>query len=206
MLSVVLRVAAACSAVSWLVFPGFGVPHLPVTRDPAWPVVPEAGWGLFAAVLVAAALLAVAARPRSCAAPLVQPWTATAALAVSALAGAEVPLVSLVGLLALQSAVVTGPAVSLPGHRPIRPVAVAPSHPLLAVAVAGAVPWTLHTLAMYRANRRSAAWGIAVASIALTASPGRLLQPRRSARTPVDRSSWAPSRPEHGGDVGPAGA
>jgi hypothetical protein len=158
----VLRAAAVCSALSWLVFPGFGVADLWVTWSSEWQVVLEAGWGLFCAVLVGAAFVAVAARPRRCAAALVQLSVATAALALSAPAGAESPLVPLAGLLAVETALVAALALSLPGHQPVRPVVAAPSYPLLVLAVAGAVPWTVYAVAMYRANRAAAPLDVSV--------------------------------------------
>lgn len=55
------RVLAAFSALTWWLFPGFGVVDLGVTWDPDWPVVLEATWGVFMTVLVGGAFAAVAA-------------------------------------------------------------------------------------------------------------------------------------------------
>jgi hypothetical protein len=57
------RIAAAFCALTWLVFPGFGLIDLSVTWDSDWPVVLEASWGVFMTVLVGGSFLAVAVRP-----------------------------------------------------------------------------------------------------------------------------------------------
>ena len=58
-----LRVLACLFAVSWVVLPGFGAIDLSVTWSSDWPQVLEAGWGLYATVLVGAAFALVAIRP-----------------------------------------------------------------------------------------------------------------------------------------------
>src|SRR4051794_1586847 len=62
------RLLAALFAVTWLLFPGFGLVDLSVSWDPGWPVVLEASWGLVMTVLVGGSLVAVAVRPRATAA------------------------------------------------------------------------------------------------------------------------------------------
>jgi hypothetical protein len=146
--AVLARVVAACCAVSWLTFPGFGVPDLAVTWDPRWRVVLEAGWGLFATVLAAAGFAQVAVRPRRCAPALAQLAVATGALAVSAAAGREPGAASLAGLLAAETAAVA--ALARPGGWRLRPEVDAP---LAFLAVAGAVPWTAYALRMWQATR-----------------------------------------------------
>ena len=58
------RGLAALWALTWWLFPGFGVVDLGVTWDPGWPVVLEATWGVFMTVLVGGAFAAVAVWPR----------------------------------------------------------------------------------------------------------------------------------------------
>ena len=54
MRGVAARAFSGVFALSWLVLPGFGVIDLSVTWNADWPQVLEAGWGLFATVIVAA--------------------------------------------------------------------------------------------------------------------------------------------------------
>jgi hypothetical protein len=149
----VLRAVAVCAAISWLLFPGFGVADLLVTWNSAWAVVLEAGWGLFSTVLVAAAFVAVAVRPRRCAPALVQLGVAAAALLVAALAGGEPPALFLVAVLAGETVVVTALALTLPGREPVRPFRVFLSVPLLALTLAGAGPWIGYAVAVWRTSR-----------------------------------------------------
>jgi hypothetical protein len=151
-----LRLVAACCALSWLIVPGFAVPDLLVTWDSDWPVVLEAGWGVFCGVLVAGAFAVVAVRPRRCAPALAQLWLAAAALTVSAAVAAESPRLRLAGLLAAQAAVATALARSLPGRERLRPVTGRPSVALLVLALTGAGPWTAYAVAMWRAARADA--------------------------------------------------
>ena len=102
---VLARVLAALFAAGWIVFPGFGAIDLSVTWDPDWPQVLEAGWGLFFTVLVGAAFVVLAFRPRS-AAPVAQLAVATIALAVSVVAGREASLVWVPVVLAVETLVV----------------------------------------------------------------------------------------------------
>ena len=59
------RALSGLFAVSWLVLPGFGLIDLSVTWNADWPQVLEAGWGLFATVIVAAAFVLFAVWPRT---------------------------------------------------------------------------------------------------------------------------------------------
>jgi hypothetical protein len=148
-----LRTLAALFTGSWLIVPGFAVPDLLVTWDEDWPVMLEGGWAMFSGVLVAAAFAAAALRPRRCAPAIVLLWVATATLAVSTVAAAELPLLGLTGFLAAQAAVTTALARSLPGAERLRPALMRPAVPLLALGVAGIVPWAAYAVAMWRANR-----------------------------------------------------
>jgi len=141
--------------VSWLVFPGFGVIDLSVTWSADWPQVLEAGWGLFATVIVGAAFALIAIRPRNFAPAVAQLIVATASLAVSSVVADEGRLLAFAVLLALQTAIVAG----LLGRARSRPVDTrAPqssgtSRPLLVVAVAGSVAWVVYALQMWGLNR-----------------------------------------------------
>ena len=84
-----LRVLAGLFAVSSVVLPGFGAIDLSVTWSSDWPQVLEAGWGLYATVLVGAAFALVAVRPRRSRPAVAQLVVATVALAVSAPAADE---------------------------------------------------------------------------------------------------------------------
>jgi energy-converting hydrogenase Eha subunit E len=150
-----VRVLAGLCAVSWLVFPGFGVIDLSVTWSADWPQVLEAGWGLFATVIVGAAFVLVGVRPRGSAPAVAHLLIAIVALAISAVFAKEGRLLALVAFLALQTAIVGG---LLRGARPggrdswaPRPVGV--SRPLLVVACAGVVPWLSYALQMWALNR-----------------------------------------------------
>jgi len=159
---VVLRAVAVCAAVSWLVFPGFGVADLLVTWNPAWAMLLEAGWGLFSTVLVAAAFVAVAVRPRRCAPAVAQLGVATATLIVAALVAGEPSALLLVAVLAGETAVVTALVLTQPGREPVRQFEVAASVPLLALALVGAGPWIGYALAQLRTSRTAAPLDVTV--------------------------------------------
>lgn len=121
-----------------------------MTWDRDWPQVLEAGWGLFATVLVGASFVLVAVRPRAAWPALVQLVVATAALGVSAVVAREAPLAWFALGLALQTAVVglllRGALDDRAGRRGV-------STPLLVLAAAGAVPWLAYALDMWATNR-----------------------------------------------------
>jgi hypothetical protein len=144
------RLLAAVAALTWLVFPGFGLIDLSVSWDADWPVALEAGWGVFATVVVAGAFVAVAVRPDRAGPSLLVLGTALAALLVAAAAGLEWQLLGYAGVLALETAPL------LIGREPLRRPPWRPSWPLLAVAVLGLVPWSLEAGAMFRLNRADA--------------------------------------------------
>lgn len=149
-----VRVLAALFAVSWLVLPGFGVIDLSVTWSADWPQVLEAGWGLFATVIVGAAFALVAVRPRVAVSGVLQLVVATVSLAVSAVVARETGLFVLVAFLALQTAIV---GLLLPGSWRRATDFWAPrsgvSRSLLLVAGAGIVPWLAYALHMWALNR-----------------------------------------------------
>jgi hypothetical protein len=147
------RVLAAFFALSWLVFPGFGLIDLGVTWDPDWPVVLEASWGVFMTVLVGGSFLAVAVRPARAAPATATLLVALASMLVSAALGLEPPLLGYAGLLAVQIALLLplGPA-----RERLEPRDRSVWWPLLVVALAGGIPWLVHAAAMFRANRADA--------------------------------------------------
>src|SRR3954452_16221258 len=100
-----VRLLAVLWALTWWIFPGFGLIDLSVTWNPGWPVVLEAGWGVFATVLVAGAFAAVAVAPTRAAPAMVTLLIAVAALGVAAVGGLEWRLLGYTALLAVQTAV-----------------------------------------------------------------------------------------------------
>jgi hypothetical protein len=144
------RVLAALFAASWVVFPGFGVIDLSVTWSSEWPQVLEAGWGIFFTVLVGAAFVAVAVRPRSAGPPVAQLAVSASALAVSVVVGKETPLAWVAVLLALETLVVAWLAGSSRRSWSARGV----SAPMLALAAVGLVPWIVYALDMWESNRQ----------------------------------------------------
>jgi hypothetical protein len=147
-----VRVAAVLWALTWWIFPGFGLIDLSVTWDPGWPVVLEASWGVFMTVLVGGSFLTVAVRPRRTAPALVTIAIALAALLVCAVAGLEPQVLGYAAVLAVQTAVLL--ALLRPWREPLR--LGRPSLPLAALAVFGVVPWLAHAGAVFAANRRGA--------------------------------------------------
>jgi hypothetical protein len=147
-----VRVLAVLCALTWLVLPGFGLMDLAVSWDPAWPVVLEAGWGVFTTVLVAGSFVAIAFRP-TCAAPAtVTLAVALGALLVSAAAGLEWQLLGYVALLGMEAAVV----LLVPGRERVLPAVRSASVPLLVLAAAGIPPLFALAARMYRLNRQNA--------------------------------------------------
>ena len=139
-------------ALSWLVFPGFGLIDLSVSWSPDWPVMLEAGWGLFFSVLVGLPFLVVAASPARAYPVLAQLGVATGALAAASVLGLEWLALVLVAVLAIEAAVVA------PLRRTARaPGALARNTPLLVLAAAGAAPWLLYGWRMAELNRQALA-------------------------------------------------
>lgn len=172
------RILAAVFAVSWLTFPGFGLPDLLVTWNPEWAQVLEAGWGLFMTVLVAAPFVAIASAPRLADVASTQLLVAAAALAVAAIVTAEWRLGVLVVMLVGESLIAAG--------LPRRPSLAAPAWTLLLVAAAGSPAWLVYALDVWRPERQhgadadytldidhlsvQGAFAIAVASLAVLAA------------------------------------
>jgi hypothetical protein len=157
MRGVAVRVLAGLFAASWLVLPGFGAIDLSVTWNADWPQVLEAGWGLFSTVLVGAAFVLVALRPRDSTPAIVQLVAATAALAISAVVAQETELIALVSLLAIQTYIVDrlrGRA-STARAAPSVPRSSRLSRSLLVVAAVGLLPWLTYALHMWELNREN---------------------------------------------------
>ena len=150
------RVLSGLFAVSWLVLPGFGVIDLSVTWSADWPQVLEAGWGLFATAIVAAAFALLAVRPRAVMPGAAQLAVATVSLTVSAVVAKEPRLFVLVASLGLQTAIVVGllRGAWREGTEPWSPL-FRPSRSLFLVAGAGAIPWLSYAVQMWALNRES---------------------------------------------------
>ena len=149
----VVRVLAVLFALTWLVFPGFGLIDLSVTWDPGWPVVLEASWGVFMTVLVGGSFVAVAVAPLRTAPAQVVLLVTLATWLLATAAGLELPLLFYVGVLLVEGGVLLALA---PAREPLRPFRRSVSRPLLAVAVLGVVPWLVHAERMLASNRRNA--------------------------------------------------
>lgn len=147
------RVLAVLCALTWLIFPGFGLIDLSVSWDADWPVVLEAGWGVVMTVLVGGSFLALAVRPHRSAPATVVLGVALAALVVSAALGLERQLLGYAVLLGVEAAAVL---LLLPDRERVRPVRPTPWRPLVTIAVLGAVPWLVYAARMYRLNARDA--------------------------------------------------
>ena len=113
------RVLAVLCALTWLIFPGFGLIDLLVSWDADWPVVLEAGWGVVMTVLVGGSFLALAVRPHRSAPATVVLGVALAALVVSAALGLERQLLGYAVLLGVEAAAVL---LLLPDRERVRPV------------------------------------------------------------------------------------
>ena len=154
MSDVTRRVLAAVFALTWLLFPGFGLIDLSVTWDPSWARVLEAGWGVFFTVLVGAAFVAVAVSLRRAVGPAVQLYVAAAALAVAAPLAAESGVLYLALVLTVETAIVCAPATA-PLIRDRERMRFAPDWPLTVIAAGAAIPWSIYAFHMFRLNRRS---------------------------------------------------
>lgn len=138
-------------ALSWVVLPGFGAIDLSVTWNAEWPQVLEAGWGLFASVIVGASFARVAVGRGASIPAVSQLVGATCCLAVSALVAREPELLVLVALLGLETAVVAGLVATVRQETGSRAPTL--SRWLLLVAGAGAVPWLAYAAHMWSLNR-----------------------------------------------------
>ncbi|MEV6489557.1 hypothetical protein AB0M20_13165 [Actinoplanes sp. NPDC051633] len=143
------RGLALLFALTWFVFPGFGLIDLSETWDPAWPVVLEAGWGLLFSVLVGGAFIYIALNPRRAAPAIVQLLVVAGALALSAAIALEAAAVVLAVVLAAEALVFLG----VPERESVRLGPLVVQRPLAFVAALGLVPWSIYAWRMYEANR-----------------------------------------------------
>jgi hypothetical protein len=146
------RVLAGLFALTWLVFPGFGLVDLSVTWDPDWPVVLEASWGVFMTVLIGGSFLAIAVRPARAAPATVTLLVTVATWLVAVVAGFEWPLLGYVALLVGQLAVL---GALVRSREPVR-FDWSVSVPLTVVAAVAVVPCLVHAERMFAATRRNA--------------------------------------------------
>jgi len=148
-----VRILAVFFVLTWVVLPGFGLADLNASWDPDWPVILEASWGVFMTVLVGGSFLAVAVRPTGAAPATVTLLVALGALLVSSAAGLEWQVLGYAALLALEAAALLA---LLADHEKAWPLDRSVWWPLLAVALAGVVPWLVHAEGMFGANRDDA--------------------------------------------------
>jgi len=180
------RVLAGLFALSWLVFPGFGVIDLGVTWDPTWSQVLEAGWGLFMTVIVAVPFVAIAASSRAIGVASTQLFVGAAALALAAAFTQEWRLALLTLLLVVETLIVAG--------LPKRPQLARPAWMMFAFAVAACPAWIAYAASVWPVELQrqggadltldidhlsvQGALAVAIAALALLASfwpAGRLL-------------------------------
>ena len=150
---VAVRAIASLFAVSWIVLPGFGAIDLAVTWSSDWPQVLEAGWGLFSTVIVGAAFVLLAVRPRRSKSVALQLALATVTLAASAVVADEGRLLWFAAALALETAIVSGLSRRLWRDGPDSGGRIDLSRPLLLLAAIGAAPWLAYALDMWALNR-----------------------------------------------------
>jgi hypothetical protein len=150
------RLAAILFALTWAVFPGFGLIDLSVTAKPGEfrAVVPvDAGWGLLTTVLLAGAFAWSAVRPRHFAVAAVQLVVVAVALVVSSIAGSESGAFVLAAFVLIEVSVL---ATLLPRVTDVG-FSISVSWPLAATAAIGAGPWLAYAGDMWAANREGRA-------------------------------------------------
>jgi hypothetical protein len=108
-MAVVRRVLAGVFALTWFIWPGYGLVDLSVTWDPEWPQVLEAGWGLYMTVFVGVPFTVIAVgKGASRLAAATQLYVAACALIVSAVPALEWQLVLLGIVVAAEIVIVAG--------------------------------------------------------------------------------------------------
>jgi hypothetical protein len=160
-----VRAASAFFALTWLVFPGFGLMDLSATWDPESAVVLEAGWGLFFSVIVAVPFLHITFVLRRSGPAVAQLWVAVACLVVAGIISLEAPAIFLSAFLAVEVALVgtSSSGISTSGayvgfRERWFPIASEPSRILLVLAAAAAVPCLVYAWQMSALNRQ-VDWG-----------------------------------------------
>jgi hypothetical protein len=159
---IVARVLAAFFAMTWLVLPGFGLIDLSVTWDPDWPVVLEAGWGVFMTVLVGGSFLAATVAPDRTAPAEVVLLVGLATWLLAVAVGLEWQLLGYVGLLGAEMVVLRA---VLRRRERLRPFSWSVSGPLAGIAALGVVPGLLHAERMFASNRRNA--GVVIGDVTM---------------------------------------
>ena len=149
----VVRVLAALCAVFWWV-PMFGIIDLTVTWDPDWPVMLEAGWGLFFTFVVGLPFALIAVRPRRGAAATMQLWVATGVLALAAAVSLEWQAGVVAAVLLTLTALVSLCRDAEPMRVPSSPVDV----PLAALAAVATPPWLVYAWTTAEDNRADLPW------------------------------------------------
>ncbi|HEU4370899.1 MAG TPA: hypothetical protein VFV05_21970 [Methylomirabilota bacterium] len=155
---IALRACAGLFAASWILLPGFGAIDLAVTWSADWPQVLEAGWGLFATVIVGAGFVLVAVRQQATPTAVPQLAVAAVALGVSAMIAEETRLLWVASALLLQIGIVWLLSRDVGAH-PRDPRAVRPalSKALLLLGLLGTVPWLAYANRMWASNREGRA-------------------------------------------------
>jgi hypothetical protein len=159
--TIIVRLVAVLFAVTWLVFPGFGLIDLSVTWDRDWPVVLEASWGVVMTVLVGGSFLAAAATPRRTAPAQMTVLVTLATWLVAVVVGLEWQLLGYAVVLALE---VVAMGALLRARERVRP-SWSVSRPVLVVACLGVLPWLLHADRMLTGNRRGA--GVVIGDVTM---------------------------------------
>jgi hypothetical protein len=148
-----LRILAGVFALTWLGLPGFGLIDLAFAWAPDWPQVLEAGWGVYFTFLVGAPFVLIAVRPDMTTVAVIQLVAAALVLGVAVVAADEPQLTWVPLAIAVETALLAWLAAArLPTSGEL-----SPSLPMLALALVGAVPWSVYALTMYAANREDRA-------------------------------------------------
>jgi hypothetical protein len=148
--SVAVRMLALVWALAALTFPGFGLIDLSVSWDADWPVMLEAGWGLFFTVFVGLPFLVISVWPRTRSAPFVQLLLSVASLVIASIMSAEAPAFTAAVVVTLTVLSVRSAAPRMRWRRP----PVRPSGAFLALTAAGLVPAAVYSWDMAARNRR----------------------------------------------------
>lgn len=145
---ILVRPVAGLLALWWWV-PFFGIIDLTVTWDADWPVMLEAGWGLFFLLFAGLPFMLIAVWPRAAAASVVQLAVSTAVLAVAAAVSLEWQAL----VVALVMAAATAFVAAVRGRRSVRPWVTTADRSLLGLAAVSLPPWGVYAWQMAAANR-----------------------------------------------------
>ena len=143
-----VRPVAALVALWWWI-PFFGIIDLTVTWDPDWPVMLEAGWGLFFLLFVGLPFMVLAVRPTAAPAAIVQLVVAAVLLALAAVVSLEGQALWWAGVVALATTFVA----TLRGRGQILPWVTTVDRPLLALALVALPAWAVYAWQMAADNR-----------------------------------------------------